>query len=394
MADSPSNKYLYWLLAAILVVLGFYLYVRPLPNATVVNQLPAPPKTQAIELPWPAAGQAALGAGGYGLLAQHNSGTAVPIGSTAKVITAIAVLKQKPIPAGGQGPVITLDSSDVDLFNSYYSRGGSVTKVTAGEQITELQALQSMLLPSSNNMADSLAKWAFGSVDSYLTYANNMIKTMGLYHTLVGDTNGFSDKTTSTADDLVKLGLAAVGNPAIASVVSQTSAQVPVAGTINNLNFLLGQDGVIGIKTGSTEAAGGCYIFAASRVVQNHKLTLVGAILGQPTLTDAIKAAPALITSSDSGFEQITVLHNNQSLGTYKTAWGVSAEFRTADNLSLFVWKGADIRIASQPDTIQAANAGTSIGEVTVTSLGKTVSSNLVLTQKLSGPSPLWRLVR
>jgi D-alanyl-D-alanine carboxypeptidase (penicillin-binding protein 5/6) len=159
MSDNAYRKYVLALFICLILVVS-YLYLRPLPQVQPTNQTPAPSKAQVVTLPWPKAGQAALGAAGYGVLATHNTGAAVPIGSTAKIITALALLKQKPLAAGSQGPSLTLNSDDVALFNSYYSQGGSVTQVSAGEQITELQAMQSMLLPSSNNMADSLAKWA------------------------------------------------------------------------------------------------------------------------------------------------------------------------------------------------------------------------------------------
>src|SRR5437868_228454 len=187
------------ILAAFLV----YLYLRPVPALKPVNQILSATPKQTVSLPWPAAGQSAIGTSGYGVLESHNAGSPVPIGSVAKVITALAVLKQKPMPAGGPGPTITLSSSDVDLFNSYYLKNGSVTEVSNGEQISEYEALQAMMLPSSNNMADTLAIWTFGSIDSYLTYANQLVKNLGMNSTKVGDTNGFSDTTTSTATDLV-----------------------------------------------------------------------------------------------------------------------------------------------------------------------------------------------
>src|SRR5487761_1565433 len=109
-----------------IVALAAYLYLRPVPVISPVSQIASVPKTQAIALPWPAAGQAALGAQGYGLLASHNTAAPVPIASIAKVITALAVLKQKPLATGSQGPTITLDSTDVGFFNYYYLKDGSV----------------------------------------------------------------------------------------------------------------------------------------------------------------------------------------------------------------------------------------------------------------------------
>lgn len=358
------------------------------------SRLPAAPKTQAVALPWPNGGQSALGAVGYGLLVQQNSAVPTPIGSTAKVITALAVLKQKPIPAGSQGPTITLSSQDVALFNSYYSQNGSVTQVAAGEQVSELQALQSILLPSSNNMADSLVIWAFGSVNNYLSYANRMVAQMGLKNTKVGDTNGFSDTTTSTAADLVRIGLAAMANPTIASVVSQSSAQVPVQGTVKNLNYLLGQDGIVGIKTGNTDKAGGCYLFAAKRTIQGRQLTLVGAILNQPSLASAINTTPAVLSVADSAFEFITPIHKNQVLALYHSPWDKNANLIASKDISMLTWKGAEVKISGQFESLKPSQVGTQAGNVSVSTLNQTVSSPMILAQSLPAPSLLWRILR
>ncbi|MGH7157274.1 MAG: D-alanyl-D-alanine carboxypeptidase family protein, partial [Candidatus Saccharimonadales bacterium] len=267
--------------------------------------------------------------------------------------------------------------------------------VTDGEQISEFQALETMLLPSANNMADSLARWAFGSVNAYITYANQMVKSMGLTHTTVGDANGFTDTTTSTADDLVKLGIDALNDPALAQITSQSSAQVPAAGTIKNTNWLLGTDGVVGIKTGNTDQAGGCYLFAAQRDISGHKITLVGAVLDVPTLNDAISAAKPLIEAGDSGFEQVRAVYAGQPFGYYEPKWGKIVSFSSSQDLNLFVWKGQAIKIRSQPKNIKApANTGTGVGTVTAQSGQQTASSSLVLNQGLAAPSWSWRIFR
>jgi D-alanyl-D-alanine carboxypeptidase (penicillin-binding protein 5/6) len=377
----------------ILLAYGIYAYLRPVPAITPVTEIVAVPKTQAITLPWPASGQSAIGAAGYGVLDSHNATAPVPIASVSKVITALAVLKQKPISTGSQGETITLGSPDVDLFNYYYSKDGSVAKVNSGEQLTEVQALQTMLIPSANNMADSLATWAFGSVNGYVSYANKMVKDMGLKNTTVGDASGFGDVTTSTADDLVKLGIAALQNPVLAQIVSQPAAQVPVAGNIKNLNLLLGQDGFVGIKTGNTDHAGGCYLFASQRTVGGQQVTMVGAVLGQPNLTEALKSATPIIRASDSGFAQTTVLHKGQTLGYYQAPWGSAVQFKADKDVSVSAWKGQVIKIQNKATDVSSPAAfGTSVGTVSVTSGDKTEISNLVLSQDLPSPPWTWRL--
>jgi serine-type D-Ala-D-Ala carboxypeptidase (penicillin-binding protein 5/6) len=379
------------ILAAFLV----YLYLRPLPALKPVSQIVNVPKPQSVQLPWPPSGQSAIGASGYGLLESHNAGSPVPIGSVAKVITALAVLKQKPMAANSQGPILTLSSSDVNLFNTYYLKDGSVAQVAAGEQISEMQALQALLLPSANNIADSLAIWAFGSLNSYITYANGMVKNMGLKTTVVGDTNGFSDTTTSTAADLVKLGIVAMANPVIAQVVSQGTAQIPVEGTISNLNQLLGTDGVNGIKTGNTDKAGSCYLFSAQRVILGHQISLIGAVLGQTSLVSVFQAVPPLIKAADSGFNQVTVLHKGQTSGYYQAPWGPASDFKSTQDLSLFAWKDQAIVISNKSKDIKVPlSSGSQIGTVTVNDGGLSAAAPLELSRNLAGPSWHWRIFR
>jgi D-alanyl-D-alanine carboxypeptidase (penicillin-binding protein 5/6) len=70
--------------------------------------------------------------------------------------------------------------------------------------------------------------------------------------------------------------------PVFASIVGTPSATLPVAGTVNSTNRLLGIDGFVGVKTGSTAAAGGCFAFRAIRLIDGKPTTITGVVLGQP----------------------------------------------------------------------------------------------------------------
>lgn len=370
-----------------------YLYMRPLPPLAPTSTIVSPPKTQAINLPWPASGQAAIGASGYGILETYNKANPVPIASVAKVIAGLAVLQKKPLAPGQQGPTITFDNTDLDYYNYYYTHDGSVAKVKVGEQISEYQALQTMLLPSSNNMADSLVRWAFGSTQAYAEYANKMVNAMGLKNTTVGGASGFADDTTSTAEDLVTLGIKAVQEPTLSKVVSQQTATVPEAGDIKSTNWLLGSDGVVGIKTGNTEKAGGCYLFATNRQINGRQITVVGAILGTSQLNDAILSSRNVIRALDSGFEQITIVHKGEKLGSYSAAWGGSTQLAAAKDLSLIVWKGKDIKIMNNLEPLNSpATKNSASGSVDVASSNQKATSALVLTNDMPSPSWHWRI--
>ncbi len=369
------------------------LYLRPLPQIQPVNTDITLPKSTAVELAWPSSGQAAFGALGYGLLEAHNNTAPQSIASVAKVITALAVLQQKPLISASQGPIITLDATDVGYYNYYATNDGSVVKVSQGEQISEYQALQAMLIASSNNLADSLTRWAFGSLAAYTTYANQMVGGLGLTHTTVGDTNGFDDTTTSTADDLVKLGLKAIQDPVISDIVNQPTATIPIAGQIKNVNWLLGSDGVMGIKTGNTDKAGGCYLFAAKRVVEGSKVTMVGAVLGTPSLSAAISAAPPLLIAADSGFQQQKVISKDQVVATYHAPWGASAQAKSTKDVSQLAWKGNELKLSNNLQSIRAPVAyNSTLGSVTISSGNQSTNSRLFLTPALPGPSWHWRI--
>src|SRR3989344_2168416 len=123
-------------LAVVFIVsLGLVGYIRPLPEITATPSLSTPQTGTAISLPWPVYGQGALAAQNYGILQSHGDQKAVPIASLAKVITAMAVLKEKPLQLGQNGPNITITREDVAIYNDYFLKDGSVVKVTEGEQI-------------------------------------------------------------------------------------------------------------------------------------------------------------------------------------------------------------------------------------------------------------------
>jgi serine-type D-Ala-D-Ala carboxypeptidase (penicillin-binding protein 5/6) len=105
---------------------------------------------------------------------------------------------------------------------------------------------------------------------------------------------------TSTAADQVRLGVAAMHVPALAAIAGLATAVVPVAGLVHNYNTLLGRDGIVGLKTGSTQAAGGCVLLAAWASTGGHATLIVAATFAQPgtaqtILPSALAAGHALV---------------------------------------------------------------------------------------------------
>src|SRR5207302_1841510 len=113
--------------------------------------------------------------------------------------------------------------------------------------------------------------------------------SLGMADTTITDPSGFDAGTRSTAIDLTKLGKAALANPALASIVAERSAALPSGQTVPNFNTALAQPGWLGIKTGDSDAAGGCLLFAARRAPEGDAdpadtVTLIGAVIGERSL--------------------------------------------------------------------------------------------------------------
>ena len=67
---------------------------------------------------------------------------------------------------------------------------------------------------------------------------------------------------------------------------------------MHNTNTLLGRDGFVGVKTGSTAAAGGCFAFRAIRWIDGKRTTITGVVLGQPgydQVAAGLAAADAMV---------------------------------------------------------------------------------------------------
>jgi D-alanyl-D-alanine carboxypeptidase (penicillin-binding protein 5/6) len=245
-------------------------------------------------LVWPADGQAAVQIGPSRIRVGPNQHAAA-IASVAKVMTAYVVLRDHPLRLGQDGPAITLTDADVADTDRRRGQGESVLSIAAGERLSERQALQALLLPSANNVAAVLARWDAGWTDRFVDRMNATARLLGMTHTSYTDPSGYDDATVSTAAEQVRIVDRAMRLPVFASIVATPSATLPVAGTVHNTNTLLGHNGFVGVKTGSTDAAGGCFAFSAIRWIDGKRTTITGVVLGQPGLAAAFAAADAMV---------------------------------------------------------------------------------------------------
>lgn len=385
-----------WRFAALaLIVVAAYcttMLLLPLQSIQATTHAPKLQQTASAQIVWPTYGSSAIGTLENGILASNGPATPIPIASMTKIVTALVVLDAKPIGASELSPTVTFTANDAALYADYLARGGSVAPVSAGLQLNEYQALQAMLLASANNYADSLAIWAYGSIDAYVVAANAYLKKHGINSTNIADASGFSPNTTSTPADLVALGQLAMKQTVIADIVSQKTATIPNVGTLNNTNVLLGSDGFVGLKTGTTDEAGSCLLFASKYAVDGAELTIIGVVAGAPDHTTLFRDVTTLAKSTQASFQNVQVVAKGQAFARYTSPWGESVEAVAKEDVSIVSWGNDSIEQRVSVQDIDPGSVNENAGQAVFNSNITSTEANLTLSEPLENPSIWWRL--
>ncbi len=377
--------------------LAFNYFIRPIPAVAATGSVATSTTTSgtAPTLPWPSSGSAAVGVSSLGFIASSGNEKPVPAASVAKVMTAFVVLNDKPLKKSEQGPTIVITDADVQEYQADNAAKQSVVEVRAGEQLTELQALQALLIPSGNNIAFTLANWDAGSAAAFVAEMNKLAKKLGMNHTRFADAAGVSDQTVSTPTDLLTLGMTAMKLDVLAQIVATTDVKLPVAGTVYNVDYALGEAGLIGIKTGS--GFGANFLFAASVTVGGFTITIYGCVMGLPTLDAAFASAKALIYAMQTQLHIVRVLSKYVAVGSYELPWGGRSDLLSTTNVDLVEWPGMILRQTVRAPALTIKDPiprGTNAGVLNMVLGDYNLDVPLTTSDAIYPPGRFWRLTR
>jgi D-alanyl-D-alanine carboxypeptidase (penicillin-binding protein 5/6) len=372
------------------------------PATLVVDASTAP------TIPAPPVGSFAIATSIDGTVAAHDSTIERPIGSVAKAMTALVVLDALPPAAGAGGPSFTMTAADVGLYRKAVAEGGSNIPVRAGEVLSERELLLALLLPSADNIAETLAVRVSGTRIAFIERLNARAAALGMSHTHFEDPSGLSAATVSTASDLVLLARAVTANAALVELVGTRQAMLPDGTVLRNLDILLAdQPGWLGIKTGWTGAAGGCLLFAARQsYASGATVTLWGAVLGQPRmiagdpahpeLGAAMTAAARAATAAFGGYAAVDVGALSPSVtGRVSTPWGgrTSVGLGAHGSDVVLVHAGAVMHLsASTLAPAAPLPPGATVGHVAGTLGATTITWQVVSRSAVVAPSLWWKL--
>jgi len=184
--------------------------------------------------------------------------------STTKIMTALLAAERAP-----------LDQVVVSQTDAAQMTGSSVMGLRPGVQISMVDLLFGLMLPSGNDAALEIARAVDGSVPAFVARMNARAQQLGLRDTHFENPHGLDRSGHySSAYDLARLGAYAMRNDIFRRVVGAYEWHIaPAAGdyTLYNGNTLLqSAPGADGIKIGWTNDAG--WTFVASVVRNGRRL--------------------------------------------------------------------------------------------------------------------------
>ncbi|MFE6977802.1 serine hydrolase [Streptomyces sp. NPDC057682] len=385
------------LVLLLLLVFAIVQMVRPLPEP-VLTMTAEPSYTFGggdLKLPWPEQGQSAVTVDGVGTMGSAGAQKPAPIASVAKIMTAYVVLKGHPLTGKEEGEQITVDQQAEDE-----SKLGdeSTAPISKGQQFSEKELLQLLMIPSGNNAARLFARWD-SSETEFVAKMNAAAKELGMTRTTYTDPSGLKKTTVSTADDQLKLAKAVMQNEVFREIVD--TPQIKIDGidtTIYNNNTILLEPGVSGIKTGSSTPAGGNLVWSANTVVDGKKLWIYGAVMGQQagtgqpydSLVMSLNNSLKLIKEAQKAVVSAKVVKKGDVVGYVDDGFGGRTPLVATADLKAKGWQGLRIELSvtdGGKEISRSMKAGTKVGVVTVGTGTGRVSAPVALQQDLKDPT-------
>lgn len=203
----------------------------------------------------------------------------MPPASLTKLMTAAV--------ATDRADLTTMITSSVDGSKLYDETGSTIMGLTPGMQLSLLDLLYGLLLPSGNDAAIAIAEGVAGSQEAFVEMMNEKAQSLALEDTHFANPHGlYEDGLYSSAYDMAMLARYVMENPDLRQIVQTPSWQPAWDGpeVWNGNRFLTDYPGADGVKIGYTEESQQTIV--ASATVDGRRI--VAALMrSQDRYTDA-----------------------------------------------------------------------------------------------------------
>lgn len=249
--------------------------------------------------------------------------------STTKVMTGILAIE-----LGNMDDIVTVDQEVVDLTD------GSHIALEPGEELSLEHLINALLIESANDAALAIAKHISGSIDEFVKLMNEKAKAIGALNTNFVNPNGLPhEEHLSTAYDLALMAKYAMENETFREIVKNYTYTIPITNkksqernlwsanrllysteriNVNGTQTTIKYEGVNGVKTGYTIAAGQCLVTSYEK--DGHKLiAVVLKSSGKNIYSDIHK----LLNYGTNNFEKVKIGYGNKFIDNFPVENGV-----------------------------------------------------------------------
>lgn len=280
--------------------------------------------------------------------------------STTKMLTAIVAIEEGNV------------NDKVRVSKRASEEAGSSLWLQEGEVLKLQELLYGMMLKSGNDAAMAIAEHIGGSVEQFAEMMNNKAAEIGTKNSHFANPNGLpNDNHYSSAYDLAAIARYGLRNSLFSEIVKTRTKVIPDPfhewdRKVYNTNRLLGKvEGIDGVKTGYTDAAGHCLVASATR--NNHQLVAV--VLGSANMWED---SQRLLNYGFDRFEFLPLGEKEAFKESLPVKGGVDARVRLSltDDLILPVKIEEKDKVAYELELPAILNApvlkGTKVGEAKV----------------------------
>ena len=337
----------------------------------------------------------------------------VKIASITKVMTAILAVEN-----------CKMDEK-ITVSNAAAAVGNSTAGLLEGDELTVEQALRGLMIPSGNDAAIALAEHVGKKLDpktkdavaTFVKAMNEQAKKLGCTGTLFENPHGldfdeWAGDMHSTAHDVALMMQEAMKDDTIREVMASKDPWIEVTGadgsdhshSLDTHNVLLGQDGNIGGKTGTTDDAGYCFASAYNRDGDEIYTVVLNSSTTDQRFADTATLASWYydhkVTVEIANTQKKTANGNPLMARVSQTDWtDKTIDATLADptaQATVFSLAGEVTEKVSYDDLSGTVHVGDKVGSVTLKQDGTKIAvMDLVADEEGTGPNPIeWLLVK
>lgn len=232
--------------------------------------------------------------------------------STTKITTTIIALEK-----GKLTDRVTISERAADT-------GESSIWLEKGEVHTLEDLLYAVMLYSANDAAVAVAEHIGGTEDKFIQMMNDKVKVLGARETNYTNPHGLDNPLHySTAYDLAIIARYAMANPKFREITATSERYIPWEGhpwerKLETRDKLLSiYEGADGVKTGTTDQAGKCFVGSATR----QGFRLISVVLNSGNVW---ADTPALLDFGFNNYQLSPIINKHQKMKTIPVSQGIN----------------------------------------------------------------------